>query len=89
MMAKLILYIHDVVPELFASKFSTKAGNQYVRLLKCVGKASMAFADHVIVSNHPWHETLIARSVSPGKSSVFLNHVDLGACHYSLQTRDM
>lgn len=36
----------------------------------------MAFADHVIVSNHLWHQKLIARSVSREKSSVFINHVD-------------
>lgn len=74
--AKLILDIHDIVPEFFASKFSTKVRNGYVRLLKSVEKKSMAFADHVIVSNHLWHQKLIARSVSREKSSVFINHVD-------------
>jgi glycosyltransferase involved in cell wall biosynthesis len=74
--AKLILDIHDIVPEFFASKFSTKTRNGYVQLLKSVEKASMAFADHVIISNHLWHEKLIARSVSREKSSVFINHVD-------------
>ena len=85
--AKLILDIHDIVPEFFASKFSTKARNGYVRLLKSVEKASMAFADHVIVSNHLWHEKLIARSVSREKSSVFLNHVDLAQFYRRRRTR--
>lgn len=75
--AKIILDIHDVVPELFASKFSVTVNNWYVWLLKTVEKVSMAFADHVIVSNHLWHERLVARSVSRVKSSVFLNNVDL------------
>ena len=85
--AKLILDIHDIVPEFFASKFSAKASTQYVRLLKRVEKASMVFADHVIVSNHLWHEKLIARSVSPGKSSVLLNHVDLAQFYRRPRTR--
>ena len=85
---KLILDIHDIVPEFFESKFSAKARNQYVRVLKSVEKVSMAFADHVIVSNHLWHEKLIARSVSPGKSSVLLNHVDLAQFYRRPRTRN-
>jgi glycosyltransferase involved in cell wall biosynthesis len=73
---RIILDIHDIVPELFASKFGTGEENVYVRFLKLVEKASMAFADHVIVSNHLWYKKLIGRSVPPQKCSVFLNHVD-------------
>jgi glycosyltransferase involved in cell wall biosynthesis len=73
---KLILDIHDIVPELFASKFKTKANDLYFGFLKLVEKASTGFVDHVIVSNHLWHEKMISRSVSKEKSSVFLNHVD-------------
>jgi glycosyltransferase involved in cell wall biosynthesis len=36
----------------------------------------MAFADHVIVSNHLWHDKLVSRSVAKPKCSVFVNHVD-------------
>lgn len=86
--AKLILDIHDIVPEFFASKFSTKTRNGYVWLLKFVEKVSMAFADHVIVSNHLWHEKLIARSVSRGKSSVILNHVDPAQFYRRPRTRN-
>jgi glycosyltransferase involved in cell wall biosynthesis len=85
--AKIILDIHDIVPEFFASKFSTKTRNWYVQLLKSVEKASMAFADHVIVSNHLWHEKLIARSVSRERSSVYLNHVDLAQFYRHPRTR--
>jgi glycosyltransferase involved in cell wall biosynthesis len=86
--SKLILDIHDIVPEFFASKFLSKTHNGYVRLLKSVEKASMAFADHVIVSNHLWHERLIARSVSREKSSVFINHVDPAQFYRHPRTRD-
>jgi glycosyltransferase involved in cell wall biosynthesis len=74
--AKLILDIHDVVPELFANKFSTKLKSVYVGFLKATEKMSARFVDHVIVSNHLWHKTVTARSVSEQKCSVVINHVD-------------
>jgi glycosyltransferase involved in cell wall biosynthesis/peptidoglycan/xylan/chitin deacetylase (PgdA/CDA1 family) len=74
--AKLILDIHDVVPELFANKFRSKFKSAYDRLLKAIEKLSANFVDHVIVSNHLWHETVVARSVPEGKCSVLINHVD-------------
>jgi glycosyltransferase involved in cell wall biosynthesis/peptidoglycan/xylan/chitin deacetylase (PgdA/CDA1 family) len=74
--AKLILDIHDIVPELFGNKFSSNFKSAYVELLKGIEKLAAAFVDHVIISNHLWHKTLVARSVSAEKSSVFINHVD-------------
>ena len=74
--AKLILDIHDVVPELFANKFRTKYKVAYVRLLKTIERLSARFVDHVIVSNHLWYKTVIARSVPEERCSVLINHVD-------------
>jgi glycosyltransferase involved in cell wall biosynthesis len=74
--AKLILDIHDIVPELFGNKFSSHFKSAYVKLLKGIEKRAAAFVDHVIISNHLWHKTIVARSVSAEKSSVFINHVD-------------
>jgi glycosyltransferase involved in cell wall biosynthesis len=74
--AKLILDIHDIVPELFASKFAAHPSALYVRALRTVEKLSTAFADHVIVSNDIWRKTLVSRSVTDARCSVFLNHVD-------------
>ena len=53
-----------------------RRGSDYVGLLKQDGKGVCGFVDHVIVSNDLWRETLISRSVSEEKCSVFLNHVD-------------
>jgi glycosyltransferase involved in cell wall biosynthesis len=74
--ARIILDIHDIVPELFANKFDAKPGNLYISLLKFIEKASAAFVDYVIVSNHLWYDKLLSRSVPKEKCSVFLNHVD-------------
>jgi glycosyltransferase involved in cell wall biosynthesis/peptidoglycan/xylan/chitin deacetylase (PgdA/CDA1 family) len=73
---KLILDIHDVVPELFANKFRTKFKSAYTWLLKAVEGVSAGFVDHVIVSNHLWYDMVVARSAREGKCSVFINHVD-------------
>ena len=74
--AKLILDIHDIVPELFASKFKTTLEATYFALLKVIEKSSAGFVDHVIVSNHLWHKTVVARSVCEERCSVLINHVD-------------
>ncbi len=84
---RVILDIHDLTPELFASKFNKKAKNWYFALLKAGEKASVAFADHVIISNHLWRERLVSRSVRENKCSVFLNHVDPDMFHRRPKTR--
>jgi glycosyltransferase involved in cell wall biosynthesis len=73
---KIILDIHDMVPEFYASKFRLKPDSFGVRVLKKVERASASFAHHVIISNHLWHKTFIARSVADEKCSVFINHVN-------------
>jgi glycosyltransferase involved in cell wall biosynthesis len=75
--AKLILDIHDIVPELYATKFGVRPGSLAFRLLVLMEKASCAFADHVIVANHIWRDRLVERSAPARKCSVVMNHVDL------------
>lgn len=74
--AKVILDIHDIVPELFAGKFKAGKDSLFFKLLLWVEKISMAFADHVIVANHIWFQRLIVRSVAPEKCSVVMNYPD-------------
>jgi glycosyltransferase involved in cell wall biosynthesis len=74
--AKVILDIHDIVPEFFASKFSSSQASILVRGLRLVEKISAGFADHVIISNHLWLDKYTLRSADREKCSVFINHVD-------------
>ena len=76
--AKIILDIHDIMPEFFANKFRKPQDGIYARMLKGVEFVSARFADHVIISNHLWHDKIIARSVSRERCSVFVNHVEPG-----------
>ena len=85
--AKLILDIHDLMPELFASKFTGRTTGVYVAVLKSCEKAAARFVDHVIVSNHLWSDKLVTRSVDKSKCSVFLNHVDSGIFYPRARTR--
>lgn len=74
--AKVILDIHDLVPELFCSKFSNLSGALLFKLLCGIERLSANCAHHVIVSNHLWKKKLEQRSVSPGRCSVFVNYPD-------------
>lgn len=85
---KLILDVHDVVPELFVSKFKAKESDLLVALMRWLEKASAVFADHIIVSNDLWHEKLISRSVPKEKCSVVLNHVDPAIFYRRPRTRN-
>ena len=74
--AKVILDIHDIVPEFYSSKFGAKEGSTTVTLLKWAERVSARFADHVIISNHLWRDKYSARTGVNGNCSVFINNVD-------------
>ncbi len=74
--ARIILDIHDIVPELYASKFGAREESRTVAALKRVERASAAFAHHVILANDLWRESYTARSAPREKCSVIINYVD-------------
>jgi len=74
--AKLILDIHDVLPELYASKFGVSSDALIFKVLLLIEKVSIAFANHVITANDIWHNKLVSRSVPAQKATVLLNFPD-------------
>ena len=74
--AHVILDIHDILPELYASKFGVASDSLLFKSLALIEKLSIRFSDHVIIANHLWYERLISRSVSPNKCTVILNYPD-------------
>jgi glycosyltransferase involved in cell wall biosynthesis len=74
--AKIILDIHDILPEFYASKFGCTEKAFSFRLLLLVEKVSCAFADHVIISNDIWKEKLVRRAVAAGKCTAIINYPD-------------
>ena len=85
--AKLILDIHDIVPEFYAAKFGVSHDSLVFKALKLVERLSSAFADHVIAANDIWLERLIARSVRREKCSSFINYPDTTVFHEGMRTR--
>jgi len=71
--AKIILDIHDLVPEFYSRKFNLNDDHPMVKLLKWVERISCRYADHVIISNHIWWDWITNRSVRKDKCSVILN----------------
>jgi glycosyltransferase involved in cell wall biosynthesis len=74
--AKIILDIHDILPEFYASKFSQGQKGLLFKLLVLVERVSSGFADHVIIANHIWEKKLIARSGKPANLTTMINFPD-------------
>lgn len=74
--AKVILDLHDLMPEFFASKFDSGLNSWPVRLVIWQEQVSCRFADHVITVTEVWRQTLIERGVPAEKASVVMNVAD-------------
>jgi glycosyltransferase involved in cell wall biosynthesis len=74
--ARIILDIHDMMPEFFASKKNQSMDSFLVRLVILQEQLSCRFADHVITVTDLWRERLIARGVRADKVSVVMNVAD-------------
>lgn len=74
--ARVILDIHDIVPEFFASKFGLPPKGGTFKLLTWMERVSAAMADRVIIANHLWLEKYAARTGTTGRCVPFINNVD-------------
>jgi glycosyltransferase involved in cell wall biosynthesis len=72
-----ILDIHDIVPEFFASKFRTTADGLTNNLLLRMERVSAQFADQVIIANDLWREKYASRTGVNGRCIALVNYVDL------------
>ena len=74
--ARVILDLHDPMPELLVTIFGLKENSLGVRLLKFSEKWSIRFADHVLTVNQACKEIFSARSCAPAKIQVLMNVPD-------------
>ena len=74
--ARLILDIHDLVPEFYSMKFRVSRSSVVYKMLLFVERFSAWFADHVIIANDIWRERLVQRSVPAHKCTALLNFPD-------------
>lgn len=73
---KVILDIHDILPELYVSKFNSQQRSLLFKVLLKVERWSAKFADFVIVANDIWRERLANRSIPADKCMAILNFPD-------------
>jgi len=71
-----ILDIHDILPEFYASKFSAGKASLAYRALLIVERWSARIASHVIIANHLWHDRIVKRSVAAAKCTAVCNYPD-------------
>jgi glycosyltransferase involved in cell wall biosynthesis len=71
--AKIILDLHDPMPELMITIFGLTEGSCWVRLLKKLERWSIGFADAVLTVNEACKKMFSARSCPPGKITVVIN----------------
>jgi glycosyltransferase involved in cell wall biosynthesis len=74
--AKIILDIHDLMPEFYAARFNTSLNSWPVRLIDWQEKLSCRFANKVITVTETWRKTLIERGVPADKVAVVMNVAD-------------
>lgn len=74
--AKLILDLHDLMPEFYMGRFGQDVSSLAVRLVCLQERLSCWFAHHVITVSHHWRDALVARGVPAEKVSVVMNVAD-------------
>jgi glycosyltransferase involved in cell wall biosynthesis len=85
--AKLVLDIHDIVPEFYAAKFKVSEQSAVFAVLKWIEHRSASFADHVIVANDLWLHKIAQRSSPRHKCSALINYPDADIFAPSLRDR--
>jgi glycosyltransferase involved in cell wall biosynthesis len=74
--ARVILDLHDPMPELMMSIFGLREKSYAVRLLKMLEKLSLRFADAVITVNEVCRKIFASRSCAREKITVIMNSPD-------------
>jgi glycosyltransferase involved in cell wall biosynthesis len=74
--SKIILDLHDPMPELMMSIFGLREKSYAVRLLKMLEKLSLWFADAVMTVNEACRKIFASRSCAPEKITVVMNSPD-------------
>ena len=74
--ARIILDIHDLMPELFASKFHVSRNSIAPKALAAIERLACNFADHTITVTDLWRERICSRSISVDRCTVLMNVAD-------------
>jgi glycosyltransferase involved in cell wall biosynthesis len=72
--ARVILDMHELMPELYASKFGEN--RLAVRLMAFIERISTSFADRVVTVSKPTWQVLVDRGIPPSKLEIVMNSAD-------------
>lgn len=73
---KVILDVHDTMPELYRDKFGGRRGALGARLLMVEERLSAAFAHRVLAVHEPHRQRLVESGIEPHKIHVVMNSPD-------------
>src|SRR5689334_16689228 len=74
--ARVVLDVHDLMPELYASKFGFDSTHWVIRLLLAVERRSIAFADRAIAVHRPHLDALVRHGNPAEKFMILMNVPD-------------
>jgi glycosyltransferase involved in cell wall biosynthesis len=74
--AKLVLDMHEIMPEFYMSKYGIGERTLTIRLLRFLERISFQFADRVLTINKPVEDLLVGRGLVRSKSTIIMNSAD-------------
>lgn len=74
--ARVILDLHEIMPEFFASKYQIPDDHPAMKGLLFIERLSARFADTIITVNDPIKDLLVRRGFPPAKITVVMNSAD-------------
>ena len=74
--ARIVLDLHEAMPEILAARMGASSSGGWVRLAKAMERASCAVADRVVTVNESIRALLVSRGVKEAKISVVMNSPD-------------
>ncbi len=74
--AKVVLDLHECVPEFVATKYGVSLGHPLVRLSALVEQAAIRYADRVVTCTEEMKDVFVARGAPAEKIDVVLNAAD-------------
>jgi glycosyltransferase involved in cell wall biosynthesis len=87
--AKVILDLHDPMPELMMTIFGLPGESYFVKLLKVFERWSIRFADAVLTTNEAFRKLFLNRGCPPEKISVIMNSPDETIFKYLLPAQGL
>ena len=74
--ARVILDLHDPMPEVYRTKYDLPAEHRVIRLLRFLERRSIAFADLVLTPNLAFRELFVDRGCPASKVHIIMNSPD-------------